>query len=113
MTLTQNKQEHKEPDQLQAQHMNNDVLCLGKTNLFFSERSKDMAIAQQICAACPNQKKCLSEARANPPYAGVWGGVIFVDGEELLFKRGRGRPPKNEQSEIESNVAALKVLQIA
>lgn len=113
MTLLKHNQKYEKPKELQAQHMNNDVLCLGKTNLFFSERTKDMRIAQQLCAACPNQSKCLSEARANPPYAGVWGGVIFVDGEELLFKRGRGRPSKNEQSEIESNVAALKVLQIA
>jgi WhiB family redox-sensing transcriptional regulator len=113
MTLLEHNQKYEKPKELQAQHANVDVLCLGKTNLFFSERTKDMRIAQQICAACPNQKKCLSEARANPPYAGVWGGVIFVDGEELLFKRGRGRPPKDECSENESNVAALKVLQIA
>lgn len=90
-----------------------EVLCRGKTQLFFSERTKDMQVAQAICTSCPGQSKCLAQARANPPYAGVWGGLIFVDGEELLFKRGRGRPAKNENDTSEANAAALSVLQIA
>lgn len=81
--------------------------CEGRTELFFSERTMDMRAAQVICSSCPLREPCLSEARSRPPFAGVWGGVIFVNGEELLLKRGRGRPRKSEQLD---NARILKAL---
>ena len=81
--------------------------CEGKTDLFFSERTTDMRIAQVICATCVMRDPCLAAAREQPPFAGVWGGVIFVNGEELLLKRGRGRPRKSEQLD---NARVLKAL---
>ena len=117
MTLLEHKQysqsNYQPKEQLDTTQQTSSVPCSGKTKLFFSENSKDMRIAQQICLSCPNQQKCLAQARQDPPYAGVWGGVIFVDGEELLAKRGRGRPSKNEQELIEANAVVLSVLQIA
>jgi hypothetical protein len=102
-----------QPNIQKAQDKAIEVLCRGKTQLFFSERTKDMQSAQAICMACPGQQECLSQARANPPYAGVWGGVIFVDGEELLFKRGRGRPAKQVYDKNHTQALALSIKQIA
>ena len=55
----------------------------------------------------------MASARLDPPYAGVWGGVIFVDGEELLSKRGRGRPSKQEKDQQEAQAVVFSVKQIA
>jgi len=81
--------------------------CEGKTGLFFSEKTADMRAAQLICATCPMRTPCTQQARERPPFAGVWGGIIFVNGEELLTKRGRGRPRKSEELD---NARLLKVL---
>lgn len=113
MTLLEHQEIYQQPNQHRAQDKTIEVLCRGKTELFFSERTKDMQTAQAICMSCPGQSKCLTQARANPPYAGVWGGVIFVDGEELLFKRGRGRPAKQEYDENHTKALALSTKQIA
>lgn len=88
-------------------NVNSELLCAGKTDLFFSEKTSDMRKAQTICASCDFQPTCLSQARENPPFAGVWGGVIFVSGEELLVKRGRGRPRKSEDLD---NARMIKIL---
>lgn len=105
MTLLQ---EHKQ----QIHDRQDDVIvksaaCEGRTELFFSERTIDMRAAQVICSSCPLREPCLNEARSRPPFAGVWGGVIFVNGEELLLKRGRGRPRKSEELD---NARILKAL---
>lgn len=81
--------------------------CEGKTELFFSERTQDMRTAQMICTTCLIRDPCLQSAREQPPFAGVWAGVIFVNGEEQLLKRGRGRPRKTEQLD---NARILKTL---
>lgn len=82
--------------------------CEGKTDLFFSERTVDMRAAQMICSICPLRDPCTQQARERPPFAGVWGGIIFVNGEELLTKRGRGRPRKTEELD---NARLIKVLE--
>ncbi len=84
--------------------------CSGQTDLFFSESTKDMLSAQLVCARCTVRSICLDQARSNPPFAGVWGGVIFVNGEEQATKRGRGRPRKSESLD---NARVRKALQLS
>ena len=112
MTLLIEQQRYKQMERQSMQPQNGTThaqspACAGMTELFFSERTKDMRAAQTVCSTCPSRQSCLDAARANPPFAGVWGGVIFVNGEELLTKRGRGRPAKNEQLE---NARVIKAL---
>ncbi|HDH02770.1 MAG TPA: WhiB family transcriptional regulator [Actinobacteria bacterium] len=84
--------------------------CGGGENhlLFFSERCSDLAEAQKICGSCNVQMACLAGALERREDWGVWGGVIFWDGEPFYRRRGRGRPRKNESSlPIEANRAEL------
>ena len=108
MTLLIEQQRYKQMERQSMQPQNGTThaqspACAGMTELFFSGRTRDMRAAQ----TGPSRQSCLDAARANPPFAGVWGGVIFVNGEELLTKRGRGRPAKNEQLE---NARVIKAL---
>ena len=98
--MTQVLEKHRQQpqqDESQIQSGLSIPACHGKTELFFSEKTIDMRLAQIICSTCPMRVNCLEEARINPPFAGVWGGFVFDNGEEQLFKRGRGRPRKSEQ----------------
>lgn len=64
--------------------------------LFFSSRAADLAQAQDICRGCPVQVQCLELALQERLEYGVWGGVIFWDGEAFHRKRGRGRPRRSD-----------------
>lgn len=64
----------------------------GSHELFFSERPAELARAQRICAACELRVKCLDVALQEEIDWGVWGGVIFWDGQPYHRRRGRGRP---------------------
>jgi len=64
--------------------------------LFFSEKPSDMALAQRICAQCQVRVKCLDVALSENMDWGVWGGVIFWDGQPFHRRRGRGRPSHEE-----------------
>ncbi|WP_155990622.1 WhiB family transcriptional regulator [Paraoerskovia marina] len=66
--------------------------------LWFAERAADVERAKELCRACPLVAGCLAGARERREPWGVWGGEIFVDGVVVARKRGRGRPPKSEQS---------------
>ncbi|HVE46541.1 MAG TPA: WhiB family transcriptional regulator [Acidimicrobiales bacterium] len=68
--------------------------------LFFSEELPDIARAKEICAGCVVRVECLAAAEARREPCGVWGGELFCQGKVLAFKRGRGRPPKSEQSKL-------------
>ena len=68
----------------------------GEHHLFFSERPEELARAQAICDNCPVRIQCLAEALERSEEWGVWGGVIFWDGEAFYRKRGRGRPRKDD-----------------
>jgi WhiB family redox-sensing transcriptional regulator len=68
----------------------------GKHELFFSERPSDLAAAQSLCAECSVRVACLELALSEGLDWGVWGGVIFWDGEAFHRKRGRGRPRRGE-----------------
>jgi WhiB family redox-sensing transcriptional regulator len=68
----------------------------GQHDLFFSERPQDLAAAQAICHTCQVRIDCLQLALKDGLDWGVWGGVIFWDGEVFHRKRGRGRPSRGE-----------------
>lgn len=64
----------------------------GNHELFFSERPGELAQAQSICARCEVRVRCLDVALQENLEWGVWGGVIFWDGQPFHRRRGRGRP---------------------
>lgn len=74
-----------------------DAALLG---LFFSEDLSDIAEAKSICASCPVLAPCLNAAESRREPWGVWGGQLFAHGKVLVFKRGRGRPPKSEGAQM-------------
>lgn len=64
----------------------------GSHELFFSDKPAELARAQEICASCPVRVRCLELALSENLEWGVWGGVIFWDGQPFHRRRGRGRP---------------------
>ena len=70
------------------------------TPLFFSEQLDDIARAKAICQVCPVIEPCLQGALDRREPWGVWGGQLFANGKVLAFKRKRGRPPKNPQTQL-------------
>jgi WhiB family redox-sensing transcriptional regulator len=83
----------------------------GKNHLFFSERPDELAAAQAICMECEVRLACLELALDEGQEWGVWGGVIFIDGQPFYRKRGRGRPRRGEQSlPLEASVEDLRAL---
>ena len=77
-------------------HRNGRCSRTGSHELFFSERPTDLAAAQAMCGECEVRIPCLEYALQNALEWGVWGGVIFWDGQPFHRKRGRGRPRKTE-----------------
>lgn len=65
------------------------------THLFFSDDEFDLARAKAICGKCGLAASCLAGALDRAEAYGVWGGQLVIDGEVVLVKRGRGRPPKH------------------
>jgi len=68
----------------------------GSHELFFSERPGELALAQRICARCVVRVRCLEVALSEELDWGVWGGVIFWDGQPYHRRRGRGRPRRSD-----------------
>ena len=68
----------------------------GSHELFFSERPAELAQAQRICAQCEVRVLCLEIALHEELEWGVWGGVIFWDGQPYHRRRSRGRPRRSE-----------------
>lgn len=64
----------------------------GSHDLFFSDRPSELTKAQEICASCIVRVRCLELALLENMEWGVWGGVIFWDGQPFHRRRGRGRP---------------------
>ncbi len=64
--------------------------------LFFSDIPSEQAEAQSICARCVVKVKCLEVALAEDIEWGVWGGVIFWDGDPFHRRRSRGRPRRSD-----------------
>ena len=70
------------------------------THLFFSEDLIDIARAKAICSKCSVATRCLSDALERGEPWGVWGGELIANGEIVLNKRRRGRPPKHPSPEL-------------
>ncbi|MDH3462890.1 MAG: WhiB family transcriptional regulator [Acidimicrobiia bacterium] len=68
----------------------------GKHEWFFSDRPAELAQAQQVCAGCSVRVVCLEIALSEGHDWGVWGGVIFWDGQPFHRRRSRGRPRHSE-----------------
>jgi WhiB family redox-sensing transcriptional regulator len=68
----------------------------GSHELFFSEKPAELAAAQRICGTCPVRVQCLEVALRDGHEWGVWGGVIFWDGQPYHRRRTRGRPRRSE-----------------
>lgn len=76
---------------------NGNCVGSGQHELFFSERPDELAAAQAICAQCAVRLPCLEMALQEGCDWGVWGGVIFWDGQAFHRKRSRGRPRRSEK----------------
>jgi hypothetical protein len=83
----------------------------GRHDLFFSEIPDDLSLAQEICHCCEVRLACLRLAVEQQAEWGVWGGVIFWDGQPYWRKRGRGRPPRSDQNDRHPLEASWKELE--
>jgi WhiB family redox-sensing transcriptional regulator len=80
----------------------------GSHELFFSERASELARAQMICGGCSVRVLCLEIALRDRHEWGVWGGVIFWDGQPYHRRRGRGRPRRSESHlPLEADIGEL------
>lgn len=70
--------------------------CAGDPDLFFAESPDDVELAKSLCSDCPVRPRCLAGAVERREPWGVWGGELFIRGEIVPRKRGRGRPRKND-----------------
>ena len=70
----------------------------GRHDLLFSEKPAELAQAQRICAQCTVRVRCLDVALSENLEWGVWGGVIFWDGQPFHRRRGRGRPRHSDSN---------------
>ena len=72
------------------------LLCQTEPDLFFSENPEDLRLAKALCEHCPLRYSCLAGALERGEPWGVWGGELFLNGQVIAGKRGRGRPRKAE-----------------
>ena len=70
------------------------------SELFFSEKSEEIALAKSLCGGCPVKSECLKGALSREEPCGVWGGELFEDGRVVLQKRAPGRP-RSAKPEVE------------
>lgn len=62
--------------------------------LWFAEHTAQVEQAKALCRSCPLRDGCLAGAIEREEPWGVWGGEVFVAGQVVPTKRGRGRPRK-------------------
>ena len=63
--------------------------------LWFAEHTAQVEQAKALCRTCPVREGCLAGAVEREEPWGVWGGEVFVGGQVVATKRGRGRPRKD------------------
>lgn len=66
--------------------------------LWFAEHTAQVEQAKGLCRTCPIREGCLAGAIERQEPWGVWGGEVFVGGQVVPTKRGRGRPRKDAAS---------------
>ena len=64
--------------------------------LWFAEQTARVEQAKAMCRECPLIEGCLAGALDREEPWGVWGGEVFIGGEVVATKRGRGRPRKHQ-----------------
>jgi WhiB family redox-sensing transcriptional regulator len=67
----------------------------GDPELWFAEHTAQVEQAKALCRTCPVREGCLAGAIEREEPWGVWGGEVFVGGQVVATKRGRGRPRKD------------------
>ena len=67
--------------------------CTGRQDIFFSLEHTECEEAKQICMSCWARPDCLALALTLPRTFGVWGGLVFTNGQVKLSRR-KGRPRK-------------------
>ena len=97
----------------QLRQLQQDGRCTeeGSHELFFSERPAELAEAQRICARCEVRVRCLDVALQEKLEWGVWGGVIFWDGQPYHRRRGRGRP-RHAEAELPIEADRSELLEL-
>jgi WhiB family redox-sensing transcriptional regulator len=70
--------------------------CTDAPDRFFSEHPDELEQAKVLCRVCPIREACLEGALARREPWGVWGGHILERGRIVAYKRGPGRPRKQE-----------------
>jgi len=65
--------------------------------IFFSEKSEEIAYAKSLCGGCPVKRECLQGALSRQEPCGVWGGELFEYGRVIAQKRMPGRPRLNPE----------------
>ena len=80
------------------------------THLFFSDDLLDIARAKAICRKCTQADVCLTGALERAEPWGVWGGELLTNGEIVVNKRPRGRPPKHPRPELVVDEIPLALL---
>lgn len=68
--------------------------CIGKTDLFYSERRQDIRLAKDICATCPIRRDCLIVALENGEAWGVWGGYDYQELRVIAPMKGYAPPDR-------------------
>lgn len=77
----------------------------GDPELWFAEQSAQVDQAKRLCLGCPVRAGCLEGALERAEPWGVWGGEVFVAGQVVASKRGRGRPRKTPPGDPVAAVA--------
>lgn len=84
-----------------AKECPDDVPCrVQDADLWFAESPAELEQAKVLCAGCPARLACLAGALERREPWGVWGGEIFERGVIVARKRPRGRPRKEDRTEV-------------
>ena len=68
------------------------------SGVFFSEELQDIARAKSICAGCPVMNECLEGAIVRREPWGVWGGQLFLNGQDPGDQAASGPPAQEPPS---------------
>jgi len=78
-----------------------DVPCrVQDSDLWFADTPAELEQAKTLCGDCPARQACLTGALERREPWGVWGGEIFERGVVVARKRPRGRPRKDDRTEV-------------